>query len=87
MQEGLERLRAVAADFRVGQRNHDRMAFPLLDGHKVRAWVSEEMLSDLPSTPELEGALQEGVEATRRELRAGSDRIVLITTTGLKYES
>ena len=87
VQQGLERLRALAADFRVGQRDPERMGFPLLEGQQVRAWVSEEILSDLPATPELEAVLREGVEATRRELRAGSGRVVLITTTGPKYES
>jgi len=87
LQHGLEKLRLLAAEFRIGPMDHERMGFPLLDGKQVRAWVSEEILSDLPATPELEPVLREGVEATRREIRGDTGRVVLITTTGPKYES
>ncbi len=87
LQQGLSYLSQVAGDFSIGDWNPERMAVPLLHGSKIRAWVSEEILSDLPASPELKPALSRGIEATRQEIQSGGSRVVLITTTGPRFEA
>ena len=84
--QGLSRLRELAADFELGERDLDRLCYPLRREGKLVARVSQEILEDMPATPGLERVLTSGLEVARHESKAQAPRIVSITTTGAEYE-
>jgi hypothetical protein len=84
---GLDLLKKLAAGVEVGDRDPRAHSYQLLLKERLAGWVSEEFVADLPNTPGHEEILLKALETIRGESNQASPRIVLVSGSGVGFQS
>ena len=83
---GLRCLAVLAPDFQVGGLDFDDESCHLRHRGRLAAKATREVLEDLDEKPEMVERLRVGIVLARREARTPNPRLVLIETTGVRFE-